>query len=167
MLPGWGSWTGKNIKVSKRKQKRFILKFPVDKPRKDENKGDVILFEGGNQRIRNHLVSDLPYPFESVADYETSIRAPIGRLFVTEKSHKKLTEPAIQTKMGQIIEPMSEDALLTKDKKIKGQLPEKTNSKASNIEKKDFKKKFNNNSKNIVKKTFAKKNNTTKVMKKK
>ncbi|KAF7998229.1 hypothetical protein HCN44_009627 [Aphidius gifuensis] len=168
VLPGWGSWTGKNIKVSKRKQKRFILKFPVDKPRKDENKGDVIVFEGGNQRIRNHLVSDLPYPFESVADYEKSIRAPIGRLFVTENAHKKLTEPAIKTKMGQIIEPMTEDALLKKDKKIEGQLPKKTNSKNNNskIEKKDFKKKFNNNSKNIIKKKFVKKNNTTNVVKK-
>lgn len=156
VLPGWGSWTGQNIKVSKRKKARFIMKLPKDGPRKDENKGDVIIIQGGNEKIRKHLVSDLPYPFESVADFEASIRAPIGRDFVPEKSHKQLIEPSIKTKMGRIIEPMTEESLVQKDMKIRGKIPE------SILLKKKIKK---DEKKNMIK--SQKSNNKSKIMKKK
>ncbi|XP_015603966.1 U3 small nucleolar RNA-associated protein 14 homolog A [Cephus cinctus] len=111
-LPGWGSWGGKNIKVSSRKKRRFILKFPKDVPRKDENKGDVIILEEKDPKIKEHQVSEVPFPFTSVKDFEASIRAPIGRTFVPENAHKRLIRPAVVTKMGQVIEPMDEDALI-------------------------------------------------------
>ena len=56
-------------------------------------------------------VSELPYPFESVTDYEASIRAPIGNTWVPETAHRKLIAPRIVTLQGQIIAPMTEDAL--------------------------------------------------------
>ncbi|XP_063982466.1 U3 small nucleolar RNA-associated protein 14 homolog A [Diachasmimorpha longicaudata] len=126
-LPGWGSWGGKNISQSLRKKRRFIMKFPKDAPRKDENKGDVIIVEDGNTEIKRHLVAELPYPFTSVADYEASIRAPIGREFVPENAHKRLIDPTVETKMGTIIEPMDEDVLINKKKKITGMLPDPKN----------------------------------------
>ncbi|XP_076661483.1 U3 small nucleolar RNA-associated protein 14 homolog A [Halictus rubicundus] len=116
-LPGWGRWGGKNIKPSKRKTKRFIVKFPKEIPRKDENKGDVIIFEDDKAKIKQHQVSELPYPFTSVKDYEASVRMPIGRNFVPEIAHKKLIEPIVKTSMGKIIEPMTEDILVNTDKK--------------------------------------------------
>ncbi|XP_053978381.1 U3 small nucleolar RNA-associated protein 14 homolog A [Hylaeus volcanicus] len=116
-LPGWGYWGGKNIKVSKRKKERFILKFPKDLPRKDENKGEVIIFEDGNTRLKEHQVTELPYPFTSVKDYEASLRMPIGRNFVPENAHRKLIEPSVKTSMGKIIEPMSEDVLVNQERK--------------------------------------------------
>lgn len=66
-------------------------------------------------------VTELPYPFKSVKDFEASLRAPVGRQFVPEVVHKKLTAPPIVTKMGTVIQPMTEDELLhykttTKDK---------------------------------------------------
>ncbi|XP_011315406.1 U3 small nucleolar RNA-associated protein 14 homolog C [Fopius arisanus] len=123
-LPGWGSWGGKNISQNSRKKRRFIMKFPKDVPRKDENKGDVIIVEGANTQIKRHLVGELPYPFTSVAEYEASIRAPIGRDFVPENAHKRLIEPEVSTKMGTIIEPMDEEVLVKKSK-ITGLLPDK------------------------------------------
>ena len=57
-------------------------------------------------------VSELPYPFKSVKDFEASVRAPVGRLFVPETAHKKMTAPPIVTKMGTVIQPMTEDELL-------------------------------------------------------
>ncbi|XP_033340966.2 U3 small nucleolar RNA-associated protein 14 homolog A [Megalopta genalis] len=118
-LPGWGSWGGKNIKPSKRKTKRFIVKFPKDLPRKDENKGDVIIFEDERAKIKQHQVNELPYPFTSVKDYEASVRMPIGRNFVPETAHRKLIEPVVKTSMGKIIEPMTEDILVNTHKKNK------------------------------------------------
>lgn len=113
-LPGWGSWFGKNMPSTKKKRKRFIIRMPKKVKRRDENKGNVIIFEGGNKDVKNHLVTDLPFPFKSVKDFEASIRQPIGNTFVPETAFKKLTLPAIKTKLGTIIEPLNEDILLKK-----------------------------------------------------
>ncbi|CAD1476602.1 unnamed protein product [Heterotrigona itama] len=130
ILPGWGNWGGKNVEVSKRKKRRFILKMPKDLPRRDENKGDVIIFEEDNPKIKEHQVNELPYPFSSVKDYEASIRMPIGRNFVSENSHRKLIEPSVKTHMGKIIEPMNEDILVKKnDKENRKFIPKRINKK--------------------------------------
>lgn len=63
-------------------------------------------------------VSQLPYQFTSVKDFEASVRAPIGRTFVPEAVHKKLTTPAVTTKKGTVIEPMTENELLALKKEI-------------------------------------------------
>ncbi|XP_076753011.1 U3 small nucleolar RNA-associated protein 14 homolog A [Xylocopa sonorina] len=149
-LPGWGMWGGKNIKISKRKKKRFILKAPKDLPRKDENKGDVIIFEQDDPKIKAHLVRELPYPFSSIKDYEASIRMPIGRNFIPENSHRKLIDPAIKTRMGKIIEPMNEDVLVKKDEIKRRKFVPKKKSIVT-------KKQINANNRNITrKKRFVK-----------
>lgn len=111
-LPGWGSWGGTDIKVPKRKRKRFIFKVPKVFPRRDDNKGNLIINEKDNENLKKHLVSDLPFPFKTVKDYEASIRAPIGNTFVPETAFRKHITPGVITKLGEIIEPMSEDVLL-------------------------------------------------------
>lgn len=113
-LPGWGSWGGTGIKPSKRKNKRFILKMPPAPPRKDQNKGSLIINEKAQAKIKPLLVSEVPFPFKTVKDYEASIRAPIGRTFVPERAFKKLIEPSITTKMGAIIEPITKSMLMGK-----------------------------------------------------
>ncbi|XP_068617616.1 U3 small nucleolar RNA-associated protein 14 homolog A [Battus philenor] len=113
-LPGWGKWGGKGIKVRKlkRKRNRFILKPPVVTPRRDENKGDIIIKEYDDPKLSLHKVSDVPFPFNSIKDYEASLRVPLGNTFIPEKAHKKLIQPNVITKAGTIIDPMDEDELL-------------------------------------------------------
>ncbi|XP_074027616.1 U3 small nucleolar RNA-associated protein 14 homolog C [Leptinotarsa decemlineata] len=110
-LPGWGSWAGGNIDPNKRKRKRFIFKVPKAMPRKDDNKGSLIINEKAQSKIKPLLVSEVPFPFKSVKDYEASIRAPIGNTFVPETAFRKLIEPAVTTKMGAIIEPIDKHIL--------------------------------------------------------
>jgi len=50
-LPGWGEWGGKNLPVSSRKKRRFIIKFPEVARRKDANKGSVIINEDKIDRV--------------------------------------------------------------------------------------------------------------------
>ncbi|KAK8729181.1 hypothetical protein OTU49_008667 [Cherax quadricarinatus] len=113
-LPGWGDWTGPNIKMSKRKIRKFRIPAPRGPPRKDSSIGNVIYNEQADvhDNLRKAMVSDLPYPFTSVKDFEASVRTPVGRIFVTEMVHKRLTTPPVVTKMGTIIEPMTEDELV-------------------------------------------------------
>ncbi|CAH2231605.1 jg14327 [Pararge aegeria aegeria] len=113
-LPGWGSWGGKGVKATKRKRNRFIGKLPPKTSRRDENKGDIIINEFKNPKLAAHKVSNLPFPFTSVKDYEASIRTPIGNTFIPETAHKKLIRPSVITKAGAVIEPMDEDELLVK-----------------------------------------------------
>lgn len=113
-LPGWGAWGGKGVKPTKRKKNRFILKGPPQMPRRDENKGDIIIKEYKDPKLQLHKVSDVPFPFTTVKDYEASIRAPLGNTFIPENAHKKLIKPSVITKAGVIIDPMDEDELLEK-----------------------------------------------------
>lgn len=108
-LPGWGSWAGTGIKPNK---KRLILKMPPAPVRKDQNKGSLIINEKANLKIKPLLVSEVPFPFKTVKDYEASVRGPIGNTFVPERSFKKLIEPNITTKMGAIIEPITKSILM-------------------------------------------------------
>ncbi|CAG9792307.1 unnamed protein product [Diatraea saccharalis] len=113
-LPGWGNWGGKGVKAPKRKRNRFIVKAAPKMPRRDENKGDVIITEYKDPKLASHKVTDVPFPFTGVKEYEASIRAPMGNTFIPEKAHKILIRPNVITKAGTIIEPMDEDELLVK-----------------------------------------------------
>ncbi|CAG9856568.1 unnamed protein product [Phyllotreta striolata] len=110
-LPGWGSWAGTGINPNKRKNRRFIIKMPKKVPRRDANKGALIINEKAQAKIKPLLVSELPFPFKSVKDYEASIRAPIGRTFVPEKAFQKFIRPSVVTKMGAIIKPIDRSIL--------------------------------------------------------
>ncbi|XP_041982166.1 U3 small nucleolar RNA-associated protein 14 homolog A [Aricia agestis] len=116
-MPGWGSWGGAGVKAPKRKKNRFIAKPAPKFPRRDENKGDVIIHEYKDPKLAAHRVADLPFPFTSVKDYEASIRAPIGNTFIPEQAHRKLIRPSLITKAGTVIEPMDEEELLVHSKK--------------------------------------------------
>lgn len=117
-LPGWGSWAGTGINPKKqRKRKRFIVKMPEVLPRRDDNKGTLIINEKAEAKIKPHLVSEIPFPFKTVKDYEASIRAPIGNTFVPELAFRKYIRPAVETKMGTIIEPVTTSILMGKTKR--------------------------------------------------
>ncbi|KYN09105.1 PREDICTED: U3 small nucleolar RNA-associated protein 14 homolog A [Trachymyrmex cornetzi] len=146
-LPGWGSWGGPNIKKSKatRKKSRFILNVPKQMPRKSENQGDVIVFEHENEKLKKHLVKELPYPFTRVKDFEATIRAPISRTFVPMNAHVRLIQPVVKTKLGQVIEPMDENELVKEQPMVKKPLKR---IKTKNDKKKNTVK--NNNKKRIT-----------------
>nr|CAD7264515.1 unnamed protein product [Timema shepardi] len=116
-MPGWGDWGGQNLSVSKRKKRRFVIKVPKDAPRRDENKGNVIINQEKDVKVKQHQVSDLPFPFESVKDFEASMRAPIGNNWVPEMAHRKMIRPEVLTKMGTVIQPMDNASLIIKKKK--------------------------------------------------
>ncbi|KAL0105032.1 hypothetical protein PUN28_016570 [Cardiocondyla obscurior] len=120
-LPGWGTWGGPNIKKRKlaRKKSRFTLIVPKAPPRKPENQGKVIVFEHDNEKLKKHLVKELPYPFTRVKDFEASVRAPISRTFVPMNVHLRLIRPTVKTKLGQVIDPMDENELVKKQQVVK------------------------------------------------
>lgn len=139
-MPGWGSWGGpaveenkrkRNRNRNKRKSKMIIMNVPKQAPRKEENKGHLIIFENENQKLKKHLVDELPHPFTKVEDFEASLRAPISRTFVAENAHLQLIKPTVTTKIGHVIKPMDENVLVKKPvvKKQKRNLAAKNDKK--------------------------------------
>ncbi|XP_050100623.1 U3 small nucleolar RNA-associated protein 14 homolog A [Anopheles aquasalis] len=120
-LPGWGSWAGPGVKKKKRAQKvRKIFKPPTELPRRDDNKDQVIINEDGmvNEKLKKHLLNEVPFPFVTVKDFEASLRAPIGRSFIPESAHTAMIEPSVITKKGVVIEPMKKEMLLQDPNKV-------------------------------------------------
>ncbi|XP_072035678.1 LOW QUALITY PROTEIN: U3 small nucleolar RNA-associated protein 14 homolog A-like [Amphiura filiformis] len=118
-LPGWGDWGGHGVKPSKNK-KRFIVKAPPAKPRKDDNLHHVIINEKRDKHVAMHQVNDLPSTFTHTKQFERTIRAPIGSHWNTALTVKSLTTPKVSTKLGTVIEPISAaDVFEDKEKKKK------------------------------------------------
>lgn len=117
-LPGWGSWGGEGIKVNKHKKNRWLFKAPPPAKRRDDHKSNLIVNVDKDKIIRQHQVSQIPRHFNSVSDFEASIRAPIGDTFIPRTAHLKLIQPRVTTKMGRVIEPMNKSSLLKKNQEV-------------------------------------------------
>ncbi|XP_055922981.1 U3 small nucleolar RNA-associated protein 14 homolog A [Eupeodes corollae] len=120
-MPGWGSWAGTGISErAEQNKKKLVLDFAKQTQLNVDNSTQcrVRINENvNNKKLREHLVSDVPFPFKTVKDYEASIRAPIGRNFVPETAFRELTKPSVITRRGHIIRPMDESELVKPPKR--------------------------------------------------
>ncbi|EHL00550.1 hypothetical protein GLAREA_02978 [Glarea lozoyensis ATCC 20868] len=109
-LPGWGAWTGDG--VSKREKARnkgkVLTKVAGVKAanRKDAKLDRVIINEKRVKKNGKYLAFALPHPFETRAQYERSLRLPVGPEWATKETLQAATKPRILLKQG-IIAPMS------------------------------------------------------------
>ncbi|KAL3274065.1 hypothetical protein HHI36_015484 [Cryptolaemus montrouzieri] len=63
-LPGWGNWGGTGIVPSKRKQKRFVVKAPKKVPRRDDNKGFLIINEDATKKLKSIWLMSFRFLFK-------------------------------------------------------------------------------------------------------
>ncbi|KAI1309269.1 Utp14 protein-domain-containing protein [Xylaria venustula] len=107
-LPGWGSWVGEGVTKREKNQRRFFTKKDGVKPdaRKDFQKDKVIINEKRVKKNDKYLASQLPHQYESRAQYERSLRLPIGPEFMTKQAFQDATKPRVIIKQG-IIAPIS------------------------------------------------------------
>uniref|UniRef100_A0A3B4WDK2 UTP14A small subunit processome component n=1 Tax=Seriola lalandi dorsalis TaxID=1841481 RepID=A0A3B4WDK2_SERLL len=128
-LPGWGEWGGTGLKPSRNKRRRFRIKTAPPLPRKDNHLPSVIISEKRNSSISLHQVNTLPFPFENHAQFESTIRSPMGRTWNTERTVRKITKPKVVTQLGAIIEPMAREQLMKNKKPVPPGKPEKSEMK--------------------------------------
>ncbi|KAH7040294.1 Utp14 protein-domain-containing protein [Microdochium trichocladiopsis] len=110
-LPGWGSWVGDGVSAreKKRHQGRFLVKQEGVKSkdqRKDAKLKDAIINEKRVKKTEKYLATQLPHMFENKAQYERSLRLPVGQEWVTKETFQEATKPRIMVKQG-IIAPMA------------------------------------------------------------
>ncbi|KAI0026249.1 small-subunit processome [Xylariomycetidae sp. FL0641] len=109
-LPGWGSWVGEGVsnKEKKRHQGRFLTKKEGVKKndRRDAKLQNVIINEKRVKKNDKYLASQLPHVFETRAQYERSLRLPVGPEWQTKETFQEATKPRVIVKQG-IIAPLS------------------------------------------------------------
>lgn len=110
---GWGSWTGKGAKPTKRRFK-FPKGFEPPPPQKqkrkcqDSSKPHVILSQKRVKKTADkYMLTEIPYPFTSREEYERSLAGGIGPEWNVTSSFKAMTRPEIYTRAGKIIQPIS------------------------------------------------------------
>ncbi|OQV25278.1 putative U3 small nucleolar RNA-associated protein 14-like protein A [Hypsibius exemplaris] len=119
-LPGWGDWAGAGLGVNAKKRKKFTVKAPNAKPRKDRFLPNVIISERHDEKIIPHQIRELPFPFTTVAQLQSTIRAPIGKTWNTEAAFDEMTKPKYTTKTGVVIQPINPRIALKKNKRKAG-----------------------------------------------
>jgi U3 small nucleolar RNA-associated protein 14 len=55
---------------------------------------------------QKYWVKELPHPFKNIKQFEALMHVPIGKDWNTIQSHKRLIQPEVLTKAGQIIKPL-------------------------------------------------------------
>lgn len=110
-LPGWGSWAGEGIKISKRRRNRFVKRAP-DVIRKDSEHANVIISEKKDAVLGKYLPKSLPPGTKDARTYQKKLSKATGSNWNPETVFKQLTEPKVVTKAGKIIQPMDKDSLV-------------------------------------------------------
>ncbi|KAJ5629118.1 hypothetical protein N7528_002775 [Penicillium herquei] len=107
-LDGWGSWAGEGVsKKSQKNKKRFLTTVEGVKPekRKDAKLSRVIINEKRVKKNIKYMASQLPHEFETKAQYERSLRMPLGPEWSTKETFQSGTKPRVIVKQG-IIKPL-------------------------------------------------------------
>ena len=105
-LPGWGTWVGPGLsaRARSRNSNRFLTTQPGLAPekRKDAKLDKVIINEKRVKKNAKYLASQLPHPFETKAQYERSLRLPVGPEWQTKETFQGMTKPRVMVKQGVI-----------------------------------------------------------------
>ncbi|KAI9491358.1 small-subunit processome [Zychaea mexicana] len=105
-LPGWGAWSGKGMKKNKKNKIVKTTKGVDPLKRKDAKLKNVIINEKRNKKVEKYEITQVPYPFQTMEQYERSLRAPVGKEWNTRDTFQKLTKPRVLTKLGTVINPL-------------------------------------------------------------
>ena len=111
-VPGWGSWAGDDNQIKAKeflKKKRYEEKIKRLKEQADEGKNNSFV-KVSNQFDNNfgqYLVQDLPNDLPNRELYERYNKTLIGREVNSLNLYKKLIQPKVVKKIGQIINPMT------------------------------------------------------------
>ena len=111
-MPGWGTWAGDDNEIKAKeflRKKRYEAKIKRLKEQANEEKGNKFV-KVSNQIDRNYsqyLVSELPPDMTKREQFERYNKTLIGKEVNSLNMYKKLIQPKVVKKIGQIINPMT------------------------------------------------------------
>ena len=123
-MAGWGTWTGEGTVApevneakerEKEKKRKRILKEETQK-RADAKLDKVIINEKRDKKGAKYLAKSLPHGFGTAAQYERSIRQPVGKEWNTDRTHVQMTKKEVVSRRGQVIQPAKLNASAARGK---------------------------------------------------
>ena len=112
-MPGWGTWAGEDPNIQSKeflRKKRYNEKIRRLKEQANEtntNRFVVISNQVDNNFDTNYLVQDLPQEIKNSEQFQKYSNTLIGREVNSLNLYRKLIQPKIIKKLGQIINPMT------------------------------------------------------------
>ena len=112
-MPGWGTWAGEDPNIQSKeflRKKRYNEKIRRLKEQANEtntNRFVVISNQVDNNFDSNYLVQDLPQEIKNSEQFQKYYNTLIGREVNSLNLYRKLIQPKIIKKLGQIINPMT------------------------------------------------------------
>ena len=112
-MPGWGTWAGEDPNIQSKeflRKKRYNEKIRRLKEQANEtntNRFVVISNQVDNNFDSNYLVQDLPQEIKNSEQFQKYSNTLIGREVNSLNLYRKLIQPKIIKKLGQIINPMT------------------------------------------------------------
>ena len=117
-LPGWGSWTGEGLPkrdrrqaaasaANARKRSESDAAKQVQQPRADGALHNAMISQKRVPKTARYLATALPRPFESRAQYERSLRLPVGREWVAGETFREMVRPRVEVRAGEVVAAMS------------------------------------------------------------
>ena len=112
-IPGWGTWAGEDPNIQAKeflRKKRYNEKIRRLKEQANEtntNRFVVISNQVDNNFDTNYLVQDLPQETKNSEQFQKYYNTLIGREVNSLNLYRKLIQPKIIKKLGQIINPMT------------------------------------------------------------
>ena len=112
-MPGWGTWAGDDPIIQAKeflRKKRYDEKIKRLKEQANEantNKYVIVSNQVDSNFDNNYLVQDLPQDIKNSEQYQRYYNTLIGREVNSLNLYKKLIQPKIVKKIGQIINPMT------------------------------------------------------------
>ena len=111
-MSGWGSWAGDSKEIKTKeflKKKRYenkIKRLYEISNNESEKNPFVKINKSFDKNFSNYLVKELPKNIQSREQFEKLNSNAIGREWNTLTMYKKMIQPKIISKIGQIIQPM-------------------------------------------------------------
>jgi len=113
---GWNAWAGDGVNETKFNEKvasaNKVRKERIEELRKqradNRMRGVIVNTDDRDKKFANKfLVKELPHPFNNKSHYERVMDAAVGKEWATLQTHKRLIQPDVLTKVGEIIKPLS------------------------------------------------------------
>ena len=112
-MPGWGTWAGDDPTIQAKeflRKKRYNEKIKRLKEQANEGKTNrfvVVSNQVDHNFDDNYLVQELPQDIRKIEQFQQNHNTLIGREVNSLNLYKKLIQPNIIKKIGQIINPMT------------------------------------------------------------
>ena len=116
VVRGWDSWAGDGVDETKYQQKvkqlQKVKQQKIEELRKKRSdhklKGVVLNTEERDKKFAHkYWVKELPHPYKNTEHYKQVMNVALGKEWKTLQSHKRLIQPEVLTKVGEIIKPLS------------------------------------------------------------